>query len=129
MPCLLKTLLVWEQKEGIMMSKYDLRGSQIGAVGDNAKSHNNSFTMNTLSNEIDEIIKELDLICQNIIRMDNKNEEEKALLKHIQDLKKIKDKDKLVISIKTKATELFYNFSAGVGSGIVANIISKVING
>ncbi|OPA31019.1 hypothetical protein BHL47_08905, partial [Bacillus cereus] len=106
------------------MGKYEFNNTQIGAVGDGAKSES-TFIMNNVIDSVD--IKNIKSELKEIERMlkdkGNRSHEEETLLKSVESLSEIKDKENLLSGIRSRASELFYNFSTGVGSGIVANII------
>ncbi len=113
------------------MSKYDIRNSQIGAVGDNAKSNNNVYIMGTSNKaKLTEIIKELNDIEKLLLSTTERDGEYEKLLVDIQDIKKISEQGNLELvldKIKSKTSQLFYDLSIGVGSGIVASFIYSIL--
>jgi sensor histidine kinase regulating citrate/malate metabolism len=106
------------------MGKYEFNNNQIGAVGDGAKSES-TFIMNNAIDSInlEKIKSELKEIERMLKDKANRSHEEENLLKSVEGLSEIKDKENLLSGIRSISSELFYNFSTGVGSGIVANII------
>ncbi|MGG4207635.1 hypothetical protein ABEW60_25200 [Paenibacillus jamilae] len=115
------------------MSKYDIRNSQIGAVGDNAKSDHNMYIMDVSKNKVKltEIIKELNDIEKLLLSTTVRDREREKLLIDIQNIKKISEDGNLELvlgKMKSKASQLFYDLSIGVGSGVVASFIYSILN-
>jgi len=108
----------------LVMSKYEFNNSQIGAVGDYAKSES-SFIMNNAidSASIESMQSELKEIARILKDKNNRNQEEENLLKGVELLSEINDKNNLLLGIRSRASELLYNLSTGVGSGIIASFV------
>ena len=114
------------------MSKYDFSGSQIGAAGDGAIATNINFYNNKIEKELDLVALEEEIIIlkEKLNSKKNKSSEEYRVLANMADVEediKKKDKEGIIEKIKGCATTTFYNMSVGIGSGILANIISNFL--
>lgn len=112
------------------MSKYDLRNNQIGAVGDGVIANNTVF--NISKNEIDlyELSIELRDFKKRIESKKNKSKEEYSLLEDATEIEELLEKEDLSginNKIKNCANNLFYTMASGIGSGILANLVSKAL--
>lgn len=115
------------------MGKYEINNSQIGAVGDNAKSDYNTYVMDVADGKekLIEIVKELNDIEKLLTNTIGRDRGKERLLIDIQYIKKISEQGslKLVLeNLRSKASQLFYDLSTGVGSGIVASYIYSILN-
>lgn len=115
------------------MGKYEINNSQIGLVGDNSRSDNNNYIMNVnvSEDELIQIVKELNDIEAKLLNTLDRDGRQERLLIDIQEIKMISKQgnSKLVLEkIRSRASQLFYDFSTGVGSGIVASMIYSILN-
>lgn len=117
------------------MSKYDLRNSQIGAVGDGAVAKNIVFNIgkakiHDVDVDLDALAVELSDLKNNIESKDNKSEEEDKLLLDVTEIQELlykKDLNSMSIKIKKCASEFFLKTASGIGVGLLANLISTVL--
>ncbi|GAB6634687.1 TPA: hypothetical protein ACGW7B_004433 [Bacillus nitratireducens] len=112
---------------------FNNKDTQIGAQGPKAVAHNPTFTMNVGGSEeitLDNLLQELDILSGSLRAKKEKNDEEKILLANILELQdNAQDKDTLLTNIKTKASKLLLQLATGAGAGIIAQIVSKAIQG
>ncbi|MBB6714790.1 hypothetical protein [Clostridium gasigenes] len=109
------------------MGKYNLNNCQIGIVGDGTVV-NNMILNNSQKIELDLLSDEVIQIKEKIINKENKGIEEYELLSNIDKIQEHIDKKDISNtrnSIIKLASNLFYSMATGVGSGIIANILSK----
>lgn len=115
------------------MSKYDLRNSQIGAVGDGTVANNTVFNIGKMERkeiDLDALEIELSDFKKYIELKNNKSKEEYRLLADATEIEEFLEKKDLTginNKIKECASNLFYTMASGIGSGILANLISKAL--
>ncbi|HDR7958961.1 hypothetical protein MHB59_23505 [Bacillus sp. FSL L8-0642] len=107
--------------------------NQVGTQGSTIKKNKTTFTMNVGNTEeitLDNLLRELDTLSSSLRAKKEKNDEEKILLANILELQdNAQDKDTLLTNIKTKASNLLLQLATGAGAGIIAQIVSKAIQG
>lgn len=117
------------------MEKYkiELIGSQVVTIGENNKLENinlNMGTSNAGTVDLQKLRDELALLEKSLRQKENKSSDEKILLADIIDLRESAENgtvEKVIEELKAKATKLFLNTTSGIGTGIIANIISKAL--
>jgi hypothetical protein len=129
-----KILVNNKSKRGLKMEKYkiELIGSQVVTIGENNNLENINLNMGTKAGTIDlqKLRDELALLEKSLRQKENKSADEKILLADIIDISESAEDgtvEKVIEELKAKATKLFLSATSGVGTGIIANIISKAL--
>ncbi|OSB19204.1 hypothetical protein B2H94_08920 [Clostridium sporogenes] len=117
------------------MANYKAENSQIGAFGEHAVSNGNKFEQRNVmvvDNYINlkGVCKELEVILNKINSKQDKNSEDYRFLANIMEIYETAQKNNkkdTIAKIQKYATNLFYTMATGVGTGIIANIVSKAL--
>ncbi|MFB6589776.1 hypothetical protein ACFCVQ_30135, partial [Bacillus thuringiensis] len=127
---------ILEDSGGISVKIGKIIGGNIGIIG-KGKIEDSQFVniekdTNILESEIDlqKLRDELAALEEYLRKKEAKTDKEKILLSDILDLQQIagtEEVEEIEASIKSKASDLFKNIASGVGAGIIANILSKVM--